>query len=327
VSPRASMRRVRVLVPATLAAGAGLLMLAPSGIAHAEPTPQAIERQIRTESAKLEQVVEEYNRINEELGATKAAADKVTADLGPLTQQLSEASDRLARFAAYAYAGGQLVEMSSILDAGDPSTLVDRMATINQIAVFSDAEIAAFTDAKTRHDGEAAKLQALIADQTAKQKSLADQKSKIDTDLKRLYELRRQAYGRAQAARPTGPAPTPPQVSGRAGIAVQFAYGALGTPYQWAGSGPDGYDCSGLTQAAWRAAGVSLPHNAAMQYNALPKISRSALSPGDLVFYNSLGHVGIYVGNGQIIHSPHAGDYVHLASVDVMRPYGYARPG
>ena len=326
MSPRASMRRARVLVTAALAAAAGLLVLAPAGIAHAEPTPQTIERQIRTESAKLEQVVEEYNRINEELSASKAAAEKVVTDLGPLTQQLASAEERLTRLAAIAYAGGELVEMSSILDAGDPSTLVDRIATLNQITIFEDAEIDAFVQAKAQHDTESQRLQALIDDQTAKQQSLADQKTKIDADLKRLYELRRQAYGQAQA-RPTGPAPTPPQVSGRAGVAVQFAYGALGTPYRWAGSGPDGYDCSGLTQAAWRAAGVSLPHNAAMQYNALPKISRSALSPGDLVFYNSLGHVGIYVGNGQIIHSPHAGDYVRLASVDVMRPYGYARPG
>jgi cell wall-associated NlpC family hydrolase len=63
-----------------------------------------------------------------------------------------------------------------------------------------------------------------------------------------------------------------------------------------------------------------------MQWNALPHISRVSLSPGDLVFYSRLGHVGIYVGNGQIIHAPHAGDHVRLASVDVMPPYGYARP-
>ena len=117
-----------------------------------------------------------------------------------------------------------------------------------------------------------------------------------------------------------------PEVSGAAGVAVRFAYAAIGTPYVWAGSGPNGYDCSGLTQAAWRAAGRSLPHNAAMQWNALPHIGRAALSPGDLVFYSGLGHVGIYVGNGQIIHAPHAGDHVRLASVDVMPPYGYARP-
>ena len=77
--------------------------------------------------------------------------------------------------------------------------------------------------------------------------------------------------------------------------------------------------------AAWRAAGVSLPHNAAMQWDVTTRIDRSQLAPGDLVFYNGLGHVGIYVGSNQIIHSPTFGEVVHVASVDVMSPYGYGR--
>jgi cell wall-associated NlpC family hydrolase len=68
-----------------------------------------------------------------------------------------------------------------------------------------------------------------------------------------------------------------------------------------------------------------LSHNAAEQWHQVAHISRSALQPGDLVFYNSLGHVGIYVGGGQIIHAPHPGTTVQLASVDIMRPYGYGR--
>jgi len=93
----------------------------------------------------------------------------------------------------------------------------------------------------------------------------------------------------------------------------------------WAADGPDGYDCSGLTMAAWRAAGVSLPHNAAMQWDVVAHISRSQLKPGDLVFYNGLGHVAIYVGSGKIIEAPTFGESVKLASVDIMTPYGYGR--
>ena len=77
--------------------------------------------------------------------------------------------------------------------------------------------------------------------------------------------------------------------------------------------------------AAWAAAGKSLPHNAAMQWNVVAHISRGSLAFGDLVFYNGLGHVGIYVGNNQIIHAPHAGTNVQLASIDIMPPYGYGR--
>ena len=83
--------------------------------------------------------------------------------------------------------------------------------------------------------------------------------------------------------------------------------------------------CSGLTLAAWRAAGKSLPHNAAAQYSATARISRSSLRPGDLVFYRSLGHVGLYVGNNQIIDAPHEGAYVNVRSINIMPPYGYGR--
>jgi cell wall-associated NlpC family hydrolase len=106
---------------------------------------------------------------------------------------------------------------------------------------------------------------------------------------------------------------------------VTFAYNAIGTPYVYGAEGPDGYDCSGLTKAAWRAAGKSLPHNAAQQWSVVVHISRSALKPGDLVFYSGLGHVAIYVGDGKVIHAPRPGESVKLASVDMMPPYGYGR--
>ncbi len=113
---------------------------------------------------------------------------------------------------------------------------------------------------------------------------------------------------------------------GRAGVAVKFAFGQLGKPYKWAADGPASYDCSGLTLAAWRAAGLSLPHNAAMQWRRIPHISRLAIRPGDLVFYHNLGHVAIYIGNNQVIHSPTFGDHVKISSIDMSRPYGYGRP-
>jgi cell wall-associated NlpC family hydrolase len=114
-------------------------------------------------------------------------------------------------------------------------------------------------------------------------------------------------------------------VSGKAGVAVRYAYNAIGKPYVWGAEGPDGYDCSGLTKAAWAAAGVSLYHHAATQWDETVRISRSQLAPGDLVFYADLGHVAIYVGGGQVIHSPTFGESVKLASVTMMTPYGYGR--
>jgi cell wall-associated NlpC family hydrolase len=132
---------------------------------------------------------------------------------------------------------------------------------------------------------------------------------------------------RASRSRPTfGPAPP---VGHGAGAAVQAAMAQLGKPYQWAGAGPDSFDCSGLTMWAWRAGGVGLSHSAAAQYSETAHVSLADIQPGDLVFYGSpISHVGIYVGGGQMIHAPHTGDVVRYASIDHGGvPVGIGRPG
>jgi cell wall-associated NlpC family hydrolase len=118
--------------------------------------------------------------------------------------------------------------------------------------------------------------------------------------------------------------------SGRAKLAVNFAYAQLGKPYEWAADGPGSYDCSGLTMAAWRAAGVSLPHSSGMQYGYGTHVSQSQLQPGDLVFfYSPISHVGLYIGGGKMIHAPRPGDVVKITSISgSYMPYvGATRPG
>ena len=89
----------------------------------------------------------------------------------------------------------------------------------------------------------------------------------------------------------------------------------LGTPYVYGGASPGGFDCSGFVMYVFNQIGVSLPHNAAAQYGYGMPVSRDQLQPGDLVFFNGLGHVGIYIGGGQMIHSPHTGDVVKISSL------------
>lgn len=318
------MSPVRKLLRTLVLAGVAVGVVAAPSAAPAQPSVAEIQQQIDESSAALEKVVEQYNKVNEQLKTGRRQADELAAKLGPLRAHCDEAQAAIAQFAAEAYKSGGLVSANAVLNASSGDALAERLSILGQISKSQQIQLAEFAAARQRYEARKSELDALLARQTAQAEDLAARKKKIKADLDKLYALRRQAYGSATSgtARYTGSIPA---VSGKAGVAVKYAYNAIGTPYAWAQDGPDGYDCSGLTLAAWRAAGVSLPHNAAMQWNVVAHISRSQLQPGDLVFYRSLGHVAIYVGSGKVIHAPTFGESVKLASVDMSTPYGYGR--
>jgi cell wall-associated NlpC family hydrolase len=136
--------------------------------------------------------------------------------------------------------------------------------------------------------------------------------------------------GPANAARPAravGPIKSParfvlpkrPKRISIAARAVALAKTQLGVPYRWGGASPAGFDCSGLVMWAYGHLGLSLPHNAAALYGVGRPVQRSALRPGDLLFFSGLGHVGIYVGKGRMIHAPQSGRNVEIQSLAERR--------
>ena len=137
----------------------------------------------------------------------------------------------------------------------------------------------------------------------------------------RQLALERQAQQRLSTYQPpgqnpvldlsTGLAPPPTQYSGVVGIAMQY----LGVPYVWGGASPSGFDCSGLVMYVYAQVGVSLPHYTGAQWAMGVPVAYSDLQPGDLVFFDGLGHVGIYIGGGEFIHAPHTGDVVRIDSL------------
>jgi peptidoglycan DL-endopeptidase CwlO len=136
---------------------------------------------------------------------------------------------------------------------------------------------------------------------------------------------------RAKAASSTEEEDDEPVVSsggGKGARALAYARAQLGDPYRFAAAGPDAFDCSGLTSAAWKSVGVSLPRSSRSQYSAGTSVSRSNLQPGDLVFfYSPISHVALYAGNGQIIHAPRPGKSVEYTSMSYMPYTGARRPG
>jgi peptidoglycan DL-endopeptidase CwlO len=112
------------------------------------------------------------------------------------------------------------------------------------------------------------------------------------------------------------------------GPAVAYAKAQVGKAYVYGAAGPDAFDCSGLTMAAWSQAGVSLPHSSSAQYSSGPQVSESELQPGDLVFYYSpISHVGMYIGNGQIVNALNPGSGVQISGLHDMPYAGAVRPG
>jgi cell wall-associated NlpC family hydrolase len=228
---------------------------------------------------------------------------------------------------------GEFAAQASIIDAVSSR----RAAVLAQAARASAAAEKAESQAKTAA-AAADRLTRELRAQRSDLKRRADQAAAL---FRRLSMAERQALSEAQtpaaaqdrARRAEPPAQTTPPanvpVSGRAGVAVSTARQQVGKPYVWGATGPGSFDCSGLTSYAWRAAGVEIPRTSRQQYAAGVKVSRSALQPGDLVYFGSpIYHVAIYVGNNTMISAPQPGDVVKYQSVDAFGDYaGATRPG
>ncbi|MBR7835305.1 C40 family peptidase [Actinospica durhamensis] len=122
--------------------------------------------------------------------------------------------------------------------------------------------------------------------------------------------------------------PPPSSTSTRGRIALDFAIRQIGKPYVYGGAGPDSYDCSGLTQRAWRAAGVRIPRTTWEQARFGAPVSLDRIQPGDLViFYADASHVGLYAGDGKVVVAPHQGTYVTVQLMKWMPVHTVRRPG
>ncbi|HYN93666.1 MAG TPA: NlpC/P60 family protein [Pilimelia sp.] len=306
---------------------AGTAVAGPAPAAFAEPDARTLRQRLAAASARLEVVVEEYNAVRDDLASTRAEAAMLTARAEPLSEAIHSRQERVGTLAARSYRASGSVAATALLTAASPQEFAGRLLALDRLVSEQDQAIAALSQARHRHESARRSLDALAARQRGQQRRLAEQRRRIEAEIARLEALRGNAPAEPAPADAAGSV-APPYVAGRAGRVVRFGYAQLGKAYRWGAEGPDSYDCSGLTTAAWRRAGVELPHNAARQWRAVTPVSRPELRPGDLVFYyRGIHHVGIYVGGGKIVHAPNHGQRIRVEGMGYAPIHGFGRPG
>ena len=313
---------------ATLTVATALMVGLAGPTGYAVPTPAKPDRQLATDRQQLEAIVERYDAARDQWRATSAQLASVNAQLVPSQAAVDTAQADIGQEASALYRGGAIGSVASVMSATSPEDLMDQLAVLDHIERQRHRRLTTLVTDRDRIDRERKTLAALTALHDTESTALAAQKAAILADIGHLRPDH-PSHGGSVARSPTAALDggfVPPSGDDPASEAVRFAFSQLGKTYQFAAEGPNSYDCSGLTMAAWKAAGVVLPHNAAQQHKTVHPIARDELKPGDLVFYfHDIHHVALYVGNGQVIEAPTEGERISMRPMDFAPISGYGR--
>ena len=295
---------------------------------------RAAEAQLTALENAAETRIEAYDAIHQKFVNTRNAIRMNTQALNVAKANLKAAETRLEASLTETYKTGGEDAFSYLLAARSIGELVDQMQVMQRVNGINKTLLNQVTHYKAEVTTRQARLAKQLKLVKAQQKASAAAKrqvlaaldrqktyiSNLKASIQRIITERQNAAQRAAEAAAgsigtdLGNIPAPPS-STLGGQAVAIAEQYLGVPYVWGGASPDGFDCSGLVMYVYAQLGVSLPHNAYDQYLALPHVPTSDLEPGDLVFFYGFGHVAIYIGGGMIIHAPHTGTVVQIASL------------
>ncbi|MET7680136.1 C40 family peptidase [Streptomyces sp. NPDC005423] len=322
------------------------------GISHAGPdlTPTQVKTQVDSLYQEAEVATQKYDGVKEKADAAQRRLGTLQDETARKTARLNSAREKLGSVAAAQYRGGGLDPAVQLMLSDHPGRYLDGVQfadrvghqqasavtrvrqQLREIAQLRGAAHIELTSLASRRAelrrqkktiaGKLDRARRLLAALTPEQRAQAG----VDNGVGTGRASRSSTAGHGPLGSPALSAATADAPDSRAAAAVSYAYQKLGSPYIWGATGPNAFDCSGLVQAAYRSAGVSLPRTTYAQINAGRRVSRTELRPGDLVFfYSGVSHVGIYVGNGEMIHAPNPTAPVRLAPVDEMPFAGATR--
>ena len=309
--------RARLIAAAVLALA---MLIVSAGAAKADPQPTVggVQKKLAKLMSQEDAAGAQYDQAMQALANARQQLAVINREVRRDTSRFQAMRGQIAQLAAAAYENGTMTSAGALLTSANPQTVIAQASMLQQLSSTQSAEMRQFI---------AAARQVTASQQTARrdeaavialeQRRLA-QKRNISKAVAAELSLLNQLTGAAQVLAAGGGVTTGTYIgptNTAAEKAVAFAYAQLGKPYVWGATGPATYDCSGLVQAAWGSAGVAIPRDTYSQYAALPHVPMSAIQPGDLIFFDGLGHVGVFVGNNTIIDAPQSGEDVELISL------------
>jgi cell wall-associated NlpC family hydrolase len=342
---RSSARAIAALIAITLTFSLGLAPAFASPVADKMAEARKIQTQIDALDTKAEIATEDWNDAKIAYNAAHAKVTKVQADMKRIDARTDVLQTSLDARADSMYRTGPLGLLDVLLGTSSfedfaatwdfltqqnkqESKDVAELKTARAEKVVAETDLKVAQAATKKSYDTMASRRKTILDAEAKATSLLKGVESEIAALRAADKARRAADAAAHGGRSGGTGWNwgDPSRAPRAGV-VDIALKYLGHPYRWAASGPDRFDCSGFTMFVYAQVGVRLPHSSRSQISSGQRVSRANLEPGDLLFFGSpIHHVGMYIGNGKMVHSPHTGDVVSIDPVYWNEFSGACRP-
>jgi peptidoglycan DL-endopeptidase CwlO len=309
----------------------GLATYSVSVSASPKPTITQVTAQVKTLSSQADKAIQQYDQMKQQLAEAGQRLKLINNEVAKDQAQFNIARRGVAAAAATAYEDGNLTSMAALITSASPQTVLSRASMLVQLSSTRSAQMHQFITAAQQLSGaqqSAKRTKAAITTLRNQAKTRVDSMNKalqqkksvlatLTAQQQRTVTTMASPGGSGAAGPPTTRAPAPAPANTNAGKAVAFAYAQIGCPYVFGGTGPcsSGFDCSGLVQAAWAYAGVSIPRDTYEQWAALPHVPLSQLQPGDLIYFNGESHVGMYVGGNMMIDAPTPGQNVEKVAL------------